>query len=438
MLIAMRRTRTTTMTGSAAPPREAAQAGSTPPTGEGPRDSVIGVVQRPPDAFPASIDVPPATKAVPVREHRFSPEREYSLGIEEELMLVDVRDLTLAAGVEEILRDLRDARIKPELMQCQLELATEPWERAEEALADLTDLRSRAIDAARWHGLRVAAVGTHPYSLAEAQPITARDRYRELVAALRYPARREACCGMHVHVAVGSPDKALRVIEALLVDLPALLALSTSSPFWRGEPTGLHSTRTIVFQSLPRSGLPPAFESFDEYACDVEHLERAGAIHDHSYLWWDVRPHPRYGTIELRCLDVQPRVIDAAAIAGLVQALVRHYGRRYDAGERFASASRLIVSENRWLAARHGLHARLVDPGGGGAVPVRAVLRRMLDRVRPDAEELGAGWALDHVSSLLRAGSSADRQLLLERRGATLEEIVAAVVHETALTPGLI
>ena len=293
-----------------------------------------------------------ARKAVPVREHRFTPEREYSLGVEEELMLVDARDLTLAAGVEPILRDLRDTRVKPELMQCQLEIATAPCETAHDVLAELTALRARAIDAASAHGLRVAAVGTHPFSLAEAQPITHRDRYRELIAAIRYPARREACCGMHVHVAVAHPEKALQVIEALLPALPALLALSASSPFWRGEPTGLQSTRTIIFQSLPRSGLPPAFATYDQYVEEVELLQRAGAIQDHSYLWWDIRPHPRFGTIEFRCLDVQPRVADTAAIAGLIQALVRHYGRRYDHGDRFSPASRLLTAEKEWQLKR--------------------------------------------------------------------------------------
>jgi glutamate---cysteine ligase / carboxylate-amine ligase len=353
-------------------------------------------------------------KAVPVREHRFSPEREYSLGVEEELMLVDARDLTLAPGVEPILHDLRDTRVKPELMQCQLELATAPCDSPDQVLAELTGLRARAIDAAAAHGLRVAAAGTHPFSLAESQPITARDRYRELIAAIRYPARREACCGMHVHVAVGHPDKALQVIEALLADLPALLALSASSPFWRGEPTGLQSTRTIIFQSLPRSGLPPVFATYDQYVDEVEQLQRAGAIQDHSYLWWDVRPHPRFGTVEFRCLDVQPRIADTAAIAGLIQALVRHYGRRYDQGERFCPASRLLVAENRWLAARHRRRRRHRRPRRGDAA-ARA------GRHRPRRRRLGhrarRGDAPGGHGRRPAAGAGAARRVTRRRRG---------------------
>jgi carboxylate-amine ligase len=404
-----------------------------PPTGAAVRQPVIAVVPESP-ATARAPDPPAGTKSVPVRAHRFTPDGEYSIGVEEELMLVDARDLTLAAGVEPILSDLRDTRIKPELMQCQLELATSPCDGPADVLTELTTLRARTISAARAHGMRVAAVGTHPFSLAEAQPITARHRYRELVAALRYPVRREACCGMHVHVAIADPDKALQMIEALLPDLPALLALSASSPFWRGEPTGLQSTRTVVFQSLPRTGLPPAFGSYDRYADDVERLEQAGAIQDHSYLWWDIRPHPRFGTIELRCLDVQPRVVDSAAIAGVIQALVRHYGRRYDAGERFRAASRLLVSENRWLAARHGLHARLVDVGGGGPIPAREAVRSLLERACTGVPDAAGAWAIGHVSAMLRTGTAADRQLLMERRGASFEDIVDALAIETAAT----
>ena len=239
---------------------------------------------------------------------------------------------------------------------------------------------------------------------------------------------------MHVHVAVDGADKAVRVIEALLPDLPTLLALSTSSPFWRGEPTGLRSTRTIVFQSMPRSGLPPVFEDYDDYAGDVERLQRARALDDHSYLWWDVRPHPRFGTIEVRCLDVQPGARDTGAIAGLVQALVRHYGRRYDRGERFADANRFIVAENRWLAARHGLQASFVDPRVDTAVRARTAVEELLDRVADDASALGAAGALDRVAAILRDGTSADRQMALRRRRASLPDIVRALVDETAAT----
>ncbi len=370
-------------------------------------------------------------KAVPVRAHHFGDGPEYTLGIEEELMLLGAGDLALTAGVEELVAAVGDQRVKPELMQSQIELATSPHATVAAAEDELRELRAQVVRAGAQLGLRIAGAGTHPFSLAESQPLTVRDRYRELAAAVRYPLRREACFGMHVHVAVGGANKALRVMEAILPDLPLLLAVSTSSPFWRGEPTGLHSTRTAVFQSLPRSGLPPAFGSYEEYARGVERLERAGALPDHSYLWWDARPHPRFGTLEVRILDVQPRAGDCAALAALVQALVRHYGRRDDDGERFAPADRFVVAENRWLAARWGLHAQLVDLAADAAVPARRALDELLDRLAGDAAALSAGAAFDQVARIAQEGTSADRQIALYRHGASLDAIVRSLADET-------
>ncbi len=374
---------------------------------------------------------PQSPKAVPVRDHRFGSGREYTVGIEEELMLVDAGDLALTAGVERILAAVLDDRIKTELMQCQIEVSSSPQRYVADALEDLLSLRARVIRAADAFGISTAAAGTHPFSCSESQPLTVRERYRELIAELRYPLRREVCFGMHVHVAVGGADKAVRIIEALLDDAPLLLALSASSPFWRGEPTGLASTRTIVFQGLPRSGLPPIFDRYEDYVRDVERLQRAKALRDHSYLWWDIRPHPRFGTVEVRSLDVQPRTRDAAAIAGLIQALVRHYGRRYDRGERFPDADRFIVGENRWLAARHGLHASFVDVVADTAVPARRAVEELLDRVAGDAAALDATDALERVEQILRDGTSADRQVVLHRHGMTLPDLVRSLVAET-------
>jgi carboxylate-amine ligase len=376
-------------------------------------------------------DTEPHVKAVPVREHRFGAGREYLVGVEEELMLVDAATGAPAPVVEQLLCKLRDDRVKPELMQCQVELATSPCASTEDALAELAALRADAVRAAALDGVRVAGAGTHPFSLAEEQAITSRDRYRELLAALRYPARRELCFGMHVHVSIQDADKAVRVIEGLLPELPLLLALSASSPFWRGAPSGLFSTRTAIFQAMPRSGVPPAFAGYEEFACGVELLGDAGLVPDHSQLWWDVRPHPRFGTVEVRCMDAQAGVVDAVALAGLVQALVRHLGRRYDQGELFADADRLVVAENRWQAARHGLHARFAVPGSRGAAPAREALVALLDRIADDAEAVGAAWALDHVAWRAHAGTSADRQLRLARAGRSLPQIVSLLADET-------
>jgi carboxylate-amine ligase len=366
------------------------------------------------------------------RQQLFATSREYTLGVEEELMLLDPATLALAAAIEPIIAGEKEhGPAKRELMQCQAEVSTRPCRSVDELLEELVALRATLRRHAAGEGVLVAGAGTHPFSHAEEQPITPAHRYREMVAALRYPARRTLCYAMHVHVAVGGADKALQIIEALLAELPLLLALSTSSPFWDGEETGLASTRLIVLQTMPRTGLPPVFESWREFESTLAALRRAGAIADPTYLWWDVRPQPRFGTVEVRIMDVQPRVDDSAALAGLVQALVRHHGKSYDRGEGFAKANRLVVGENRWLAARHGLRARLVT-GAEQAVGARTLIEALLDRIADDAAALGCEWALERVESIAAEGTSADRQLRLLRHGHSLTDILRGLVEETA------
>ncbi len=373
----------------------------------------------------------PALQASSERRQLFAPAREYTLGVEEELMLLDPETLALAAAIEPIIAGEKErGPAKRELMQCQAEVSTRPCRSVDELLEELVALRATLRRHAAGEGVLVAGAGTHPFSHAEEQPITPAHRYREMVAALRYPARRTLCYAMHVHVAVGGADKALQIIEALLAELPLLLALSASSPFWDGEETGLASTRLIVLQTMPRTGLPPVFESWRDFESTLAALQRAGAIADATYLWWDVRPQPRFGTVEVRIMDVQPRVEDSAALAGLVQALVRHHGRRYDRGESFAKANRLVVGENRWLAARHGLRARLVT-GAEQAVGARTLIAGLLDRIADDATALGCAWALERVESIAAEGTSADRQLRLLRHGHGLDDVLRGLVEET-------
>ncbi len=373
----------------------------------------------------------PGVRASGALEHPFAAGREYTVGVEEELMLLDPATLALVAAIEPIIAGEREhGPAKRELMQCQAEVSTRPWASAAELLEDLVALRETLRRDAAREGVLVAGAGTHPFSHAEEQPTTSADRYREMVAALQYPARRTLCYGMHVHVAVGGADKALAIIEALLGDLPLLLALSSSSPFWDGEETGLASTRLIVLQAMPRTGLPPVFEGWREFEATLAALRRGGAIADATYLWWDVRPQPRFGTVEVRIMDVQPRVEDSGALAGFVQALVRHYGKRYDRGEGFAKANRLLVGENRWLAARHGLRARLVTETGD-AVGARTLIASLLDRVAEDAAALGCEWALERVESIAAEGTSADRQLQLVRHAHGLDDLLRGLVEET-------
>jgi carboxylate-amine ligase len=350
-------------------------------------------------------------------------------------MLLDHETLALAQAIEPVLRQAGGAGpLKAELMQCQIEISTRPCLSAAEALEQLAELRRSLVREAESCGIRVAATGTHPFSPIEEQRFTSRDRYRELVAALRYAARRVAVFGMHVHVSVGGADKALQVIEGMLPELPLLLALSASSPFLSGEETGLASTRIVLGQAMPRTGLPPPFESYAEYAASLEQLRRGGAMEDSTYIWWDVRLHPTFGTVEVRIMDVLPSVERAAALAGLIQSLVRHLGKRYDRGGGFPRANRLIVAENRWLAARYGLRARLVRPDEDPR-SARDLVLALVEQLADDAHAVGADWALERIAELAAEGSSAELQLARYRRGAPLDEILLGLVAETAASP---
>ncbi len=219
-------------------------------------------------------------------------------------------------------------------MQSVVEITTPVCRTAAEIGAELRRLRAHVAEVARAEGCRYASAGTHPFSLFERQRITAKDRYRRLVEQLQYIARRELIFGMHVHTSVDDPDKAIAVTNALVPHLAELLALSASSPFWRGEPTGLQSSRQMVFSAFPRSGVPPRFSSYAEYAELIGQLERTGAIADYTHIWWDIRVHARLGTVELRICDAVTNVDDVVAIAAYFQALVKHYCEQYEAGRK--------------------------------------------------------------------------------------------------------
>src|SRR5437870_7180932 len=274
---------------------------------------------------------------VSVLEHTFGQSDPYTLGVEEEYMLLDGETFDLVQHIDTVLAAVAghelEPRINPELMQSVLEIATPVCHTPAEVAEQLRHIRAYVCGIAREQGMRVGSAGTHPFSLFERQRITARDRYRALVDQLQYVARRELIFGMHIHVAVDEPDKAIRIVNGLLPQLAPLLALSASSPFWRGEATGLSSSRQMVFAAFPRSGPPPRFQDYADYAQVVGQLERTGCIADYTHIWWDIRPHPRLGTIEMRVCAAVPRLDDVVAITAFCQALVKHYSERFDAGQ---------------------------------------------------------------------------------------------------------
>ncbi|MDX6521120.1 MAG: glutamate---cysteine ligase / carboxylate-amine ligase [Gaiellales bacterium] len=372
-----------------------------------------------------------------VLDHTFGDGPPLTVGIEEEYMLLDEVAFDLVSGVEPLLEAALDGpyaeQLKPELMQCVLESGTVVCDDVPAAEADLRGIRSYAARIAREHGMRLGASATHPFSLYEHQKITARDRYRMLVEMLQYVARRELVFGMHVHVAVPTPEAAMQVMEGVLIELPVLLALSANSPFWRGEVTGLHSTRSMIFASFPRSGISPRFESYQAYVDAVGFMEATGAIGDYTHLWWDVRPHPRFGTVELRVMDVQSRVEDTVALAAYVQCLVKQILDEIDAGNPPVAFNRMLLSENKWLAARYGLEAPLMDLGAGKRIkmPARMLAKRRLKELRPIARELGCSEQLARVEWIAENGTGSQRQLQVWNANRDIREVAEEIANAT-------
>ena len=373
-----------------------------------------------------------------VYDHRFGSGPAYTLGVEEEYMLLDPETWDLVQHIDSMLARVTDdgefeARINPELMQSVLEITTPVCKSPAEVAGHLHTLRAYVAEIARKEGCRFASAGTHPFSLFERQRITAKDRYRALVDQLQYIARSELIFGMHVHVGVDDPEKAVQVVNGLIVHLPHLLALSASSPFWRGEPTGLQSSRQMVFSAFPRSGVPPSFESYDEFGELVGQLERTGCIADYTHIWWDIRLHPRLGTIELRVCDAVSRVEDAVALAAYFQALVKLYCEAAESGREIPSWHRILVTENKWLAARYGLEAPVMDLATGrrNRVPISQLVRRTLRELEPHARELGSERELEGIREILSRGNGADGQLRVWNANRDIVEVVRELSKAT-------
>src|SRR2546421_1690039 len=374
-----------------------------------------------------------------VLDHAFGKGDPYTLGVEEEYMLLDGETFDLVQHIDTVLAAVAghelEPVINPELMQSVLEIATPVCHTPAEVADQLRRIRAYVIGVARDEGMRVGSAGTHPFSLFERQRITAKDRYRALVDQMQYVARRELIFGLHIHVAVDDAEKAIQVVNGLLVDLPVLLALSASSPFWRGEPTGLASTRQLVFAAFPRSGPPPRFHDYADYAAVVGQLEKTGCIADYTHIWWDIRPHPRLGTVEVRICDAVTNLGDAVAIAAYCQSLVKLLSDRYDAGEEIPSFHRILTTENKWLAARYGLEAPIMDLATGrrNRVPVAQLIRRTLKELEPHARELGAERELEGVREIAARGNGSDLQRRIFNANRDIVEVVREIADATEI-----
>jgi glutamate---cysteine ligase / carboxylate-amine ligase len=346
-----------------------------------------------------------------------------TLGVEEELMLLDPETLDLVPHAAEVLARLEgDRRFKPELPAAQLEILTSPAARVSEATAALAAGR-RDLDAAAGGLVRLAAAGAHPFAAPEGE-LNRGGRYDRTAAEYGDRARRQLVFALQVHVAPGSADRALAVYNALRSHLPVIAALAANAPFHGGVDTGLASVRPTISAQLPRQGVPPVLESWEDYAAQLAWGAAAGPVADPSAWWWELRPHPRFGTLELRVPDAQTTIADAGAVAAFVHCLVADLCRRHDEGERLPAVTSWRIAENRWWAARDGLDAELADLETGERIPLRASLPQWIDRLEPLAAQLGCADELAAAAALARE-NGAVRQRRVVADGAGPRELTA-------------
>ena len=340
-------------------------------------------------------------------------EPEFSLGIEEEYLLVDLDSYALAEAPEALMSACvseLEEQVSPEFLQCQIEIGTKVCPDIATARDDLKRLRSTVARCAREHNLAPIAASCHPLADWKNQHHTDKDRYNDLNRDLGGVVRRMLICGMHVHVGLG--DDALRadLMRQASYFLPHLLALSTSSPYWQGEDTGLASYRISVFDNLPRTGLPPQFESWTDYERSVAVLVDLGVIEDSSKIWWDLRPSSRFPTLETRIMDVQPRLEDALTLAAINQCVMRMLWRLRVKNQRWRIYDRFLIGENRWRAQRYGVTEGLIDFGLGEIVPFDVLIDELIELVEQDAGILRCLAELENARAVVSQGNSATRQ----------------------------
>ncbi|SFM26515.1 carboxylate-amine ligase [Methylobacterium pseudosasicola] len=363
----------------------------------------------------------------------------YRFGMEEEFFLADAR----TRGSPRARLKAFHAAVKAQLdtaereqLQCQIEIASPPTADTEEARAHLAERRSALAAIGLERGILPFAAGTHPTARWRDQSATDKARYHGIMADLRMVGQRNLVCGLHVHVEVPDPDARLDLMGRLLPFLPILLALSTSSPFWQGERTGMAGYRTRAYAELPRTGLPELFADAADYARYVDVMTRSGAISDASFLWWQLRPSVKYPTLELRVADSCTRLDDALCIAALFRCLVRRVVRDRHLNAGLTAASRGFIRENLWRAERDGARATLIDEARAEAVPMAEMVEALLDETAEDAEALGCADICARARTIVADGSSADRQIAIftaaRKRGAREREALSAVVDHLA------
>ncbi len=355
----------------------------------------------------------------------------YTLGVEEELHIVDATTGELVQKIEEIMGRLPDELcefVSYELFQSVMEIKTPPCATAAEAERHLRELRGRVGSWAAACEASLASAGTHPFSRYRDQKVTDQERYKRVVQTLRWVAQREVIFGQHVHVAVPGPEECVIAHNRLAEQTPLLLALSANSPFWQGFDTGFESSRVKIFETFPRAGLPPAFPDYEAFEGYVDLMVESGAMEDYTYCWWDVRPHAKIGTIELRVLDSQTSLKYTTSLTALTQCLVANILEEVGPQVPY---NRELALENKWRASRHGMNATFYDAQERTSVPARELARDLVEQLRPHAQDLGCEHELEGVLDIVEGGTGSQRQREIYERSGDFLEVVAFLIEGT-------
>jgi carboxylate-amine ligase len=359
---------------------------------------------------------------------------QFTLGIEEEFQIVDPVTRELRSHVSEMLEEgtmLLGEQVKPEMIQSMIEVGTGVCRNIEEARADISHLRSIISGLARKNGLEIIAASTHPISHWQDQKIFDNPRYEVIIEEQQMVARSLLIFGLHVHVGVPDPERAIHIMNAARYFLPHVLALSTSSPFWLGNNTGLKSYRSEVFKKFPRTDIPDHFDSHSAFQRYVDLLIKTSCIDNAKKIYWDVRPHPFFPTLEFRICDIPSRVDDTLAIAALFQAIVAKLNKLIEKNLGFRLYRRMLIQENKWRAVRYGLDGKMIDFGKQQEVPVRDLILELLEFVDDVLDDLGSRQEVEHIYAILQRGTSADEQLRVYHETGDLKAVVDLLIART-------
>lgn len=361
---------------------------------------------------------------------------DLTIGIEEEYQIIDPDSRELTSYISEFLDKgailFRD-QVKPEFLQSQIEIGSHVCRNVKEARQEITRLRSVVAEIAQKNGRKIVAAGTHPFSHWKDQIMTDKDRYKGLKKDMQILAERLLIFGMHVHIGVPDPDLRIDLMKQMCYFVPHILTLATSSPFWLGRVTGLKSYRSVIFEDLPRTGVPEYFDSMQDYDRYVQTLVKTGCIDEPTKIWWDIRPHPKFPTLEFRMCDCVTKIDDVIAIAALIQAIVAKLIKLRKSNQTWRIYRRGFIAENKWRAIKDGIDGELIDFGREKAVPLRLLMEELLEIIDDVVDELGTRKEVEHIRVMLKNGTSADRQLRKYHETNSFEAVVDMLAEETVL-----